>query len=401
MQEVYKAIGRVADPDVTVLIAGRERHRQGAGRRGPSTSTAAGAAGPFLAINCAAIPESLLESELFGHEKGAFTGADRQRIGKFEQCTGGTLFLDEIGDMTPLTQAKVLRVLQEQQFERVGGNETIHDRRPRDRRHQPRPGTDDRRRPVSASDLYYRLNVFTIRLPPLRDRGDDLPLLVQHFLRRFSSELGKDIYGIAPEAMDDLRRYPWPGNVRELQSVLKQALVQTNSPILAPESLVPTIIPTAHRSNAPTPRTDPADLGRFIERRLREGTEDLYAEWLARTERDLLTRVLHHTEWNQIRAAETLGINRSTLRAKIASLGIVIEGRSLRAPDGKPGERPGPPLPSVPVADYSPALVAVYPPTGRIPTAPPPEARPHHPRAAAELVRGRTGCITCKVPFPR
>ena len=334
MQEVYKAIGRVAPLDVTVLILGET----GTGKEVAARAIyhySRRAAGPFLAINCAAIPEALLESELFGHEKGAFTGADRRRIGKFEQCNKGTLFLDEIGDMTPMTQTKVLRVLQDQQFERVGGSETIRT----DVRVIAATNRDLEQMIAAGrfrSDLYYRLKVCTIRLPPLRERDEDLPLLVLHFLRRFGSELGKDTYGVTPEAMDELRRYPWPGNVRELQSVLKQALVQTNSPILAPESLVPTIIPTAHLGPAPTPRTDPADLGQFIERRLREGTEDLYAEWLARTERDLLTRVLHHTGWNQIRAAKTLGINRSTLRAKIASLGIVVEERPARSRDGEP-----------------------------------------------------------------
>ena len=237
MQEVYKAIGRVAPQDVTVLILGES----GTGKELVARAIyqhSRRAAGPFLAINCAAIPETLLESELFGHEKGAFTGADRRRIGKFEQCHGGTLFLDEIGDMTPLTQTKVLRVLQEQQFERVGGNETIQT----DVRVIAATNRDLEQLIAAGqfrSDLYYRLNVFTIRLPPLRERDDDLPLLVMHFLRRFSRELGKDTYGIAPEALDVLRRHPWPGNVRELQSVLKQALLQATGPILAPESLAP------------------------------------------------------------------------------------------------------------------------------------------------------------------
>ena len=236
--------------------------------------------------------------------------------------------------MTPLTQTKVLRVLQEQQFERVGGGETIRT----DVRVIAATNRDLEQLIAAGrfrSDLYYRLKVCTIRLPPLRERNEDLPLLVMHFLRRFGSELGKDTYGITPEAMDELRRHPWPGNVRELQSVLKQALVETNSPILASESLAPTITP--RRPSAPAPRKDPADLGRFLEQRLREGTEDLYAEWLALTDRDLLTRVLRHTGWNQVRAAKTLGINRSTLRAKIASLGIVVGGRSVRSPNGEPG----------------------------------------------------------------
>ena len=187
-------------------------------------------------INCAALPEHLLESELFGHEKGAFTGADRRRIGKFEQCSGGTLFLDEIGAASPLTQSKMLRILQDQSFERLGGNETIR--------------TDVRvlaatninlESAVAAGDfrhdLYYRLSVFTIHLPPLRVRGDDLKLLTSHYLRRFNRELGKDVQGVAPETLELLRRYPWPGNVRELQSVLKQALLQAAGPVLVPDFL--------------------------------------------------------------------------------------------------------------------------------------------------------------------
>src|SRR5581483_6471235 len=147
--------------------------------------------------------------------------------------------------------------------------------------------------------------------------------LVMYFLRQFGSELKKDAYGVTPDAMDELRRHRWPGNVRELQSVIKQALVQTNSPILTPDSLAPTITAPMPRGPAPLPNTKPGDLEQFVERRMREGTEGLYAEWLAMTERELFTRVLHHTGWNQIRAAKTLGINRSTLRAKIAALGIV------------------------------------------------------------------------------
>ena len=188
MQEVYKAIGRVADQTFPVLITGesgtgKELVARAIYQHGPRAKA------PFLALNCAAIPENLLESELFGHEKGAFTGADRRRIGKFEQCSGGTLFLDEIGDMPPATQAKMLRVLQEQTFERVGGNETIRtDVRLIAATHRDLKAwsADGKFRP----DLYYRLGVFTIHLPPLRERGDDLPLLVRHFLRRFGRELG-------------------------------------------------------------------------------------------------------------------------------------------------------------------------------------------------------------------
>src|SRR5947209_5242994 len=188
MREVYKAIGRVAAQDVPVLITGesgtgKELVAQAIYQHGPRAKA------PFLALNCAAIPENLLESELFGHEKGSFTGADRRRIGKFERCHGGTIFLDEIGDMPLALQAKILRVLQEQAFERVGGNETVRT----DVRLIPATHHDLKSQSEAGkfrTDLYYRLNVFAIHLPPLRERGHDLPLLVQHYLRRFSRELG-------------------------------------------------------------------------------------------------------------------------------------------------------------------------------------------------------------------
>src|SRR5271154_7080958 len=230
MREVYKAIGRVAAQNVPVLITGesgtgKELVARAIHQHGPR------AKGPFLALNCAAIPEQLLESELFGHEKGAFTGAERRRIGKFEQCHGGTLFLDEIGDMPLALQAKILRLLQEQTFERVGGNEMVHtDVRLIAATHRDLTAwsAEGKFRP----DLYYRLGVFTIHLPPLRERDDDLPLLVRYYLRRFSRELGREISEVAPEALEQLRNNPWPGNIRELQSALKQALLQASGTIL-------------------------------------------------------------------------------------------------------------------------------------------------------------------------
>src|SRR5437588_1622315 len=206
-QEADKAIGRVADQTFPVLITGesgtgKELVARAIYQHGPRAKA------PFLALNCAAIPENLLESELFGHEKGAFTGADRRRIGKFEQCSGGTVFLDEVADMSPLTQSKLLRFLQEQRFERVGGNETIHaDVRILAASNQDlEPLVDSGR---FRQDLYYRLSVFTIRLPALRERGDDLNLLVQHYLRRFNRELGKEVLQVAPAAMEMLRHYAW------------------------------------------------------------------------------------------------------------------------------------------------------------------------------------------------
>jgi DNA-binding NtrC family response regulator len=335
MQEVYKAIGRAAPQDVTVLIQGES----GTGKELVARALyhySRRADQPFLAVNCAAIPESLLESELFGHEKGAFTGADRKRVGKFEQAHGGTLFLDEIGDMTPLTQAKVLRALQDQTFERVGGNETVK--------------TDvrviaatnrDLEAMVAAGrfrrDLYYRLNVFEICLPPLRDRGDDLTLLIHHLVRRFGRELGKDVREVPDETLAVLRAYPWPGNVRELQSALKQAILTASGPRLRPEHLPPAV--RAGEPTTPTPMADPDATGLtgFIRERLSAGSTDVYAEVIGRAERQLFVEVLAHAGYNLSKAARTLGISRTTLRAKMAALGIALDRTTvLEAVDSEP-----------------------------------------------------------------
>ena len=322
MQTVYKAIGRVASQDVNVLILGES----GTGKELVARAIyrhSRRATGPFLAINCAAIPEALLESELFGHERGAFTGAERQRIGKFEFCTGGTLFLDEIGDMSPMTQTKLLRVLQEQRFERVGGNETITtDVRiltatNRNLERLVDPGQ-------FRSDLYYRLGGFTIRLPPLRERLEDLPLLVEHFLKRFNRELGREVQRLAPETMAVLARYRWPGNLRELQSVLKQALLQSTGEVLLVDFLPAALRPQGKEKDTPVPTSFPA-LDAFINDRIQAGSQALYSETLAQMERKLITQILEYTGGNQLQAAGILGITRGSLRNKIRSLGIVIE----------------------------------------------------------------------------
>jgi nitrogen regulation protein NR(I) len=321
MQAVYKEIGRVAPQEVIVLIRGET----GTGKELVARAIyyhSLRSADPFLAINCAAIPETLLESELFGHEKGAFTGAERKRIGKFEQCSGGTLFLDEIGDMTPLTQAKILRVLQEQRFERVGGNETIQTNV------RIIAATNrDLEQLVAAgqfrSDLYYRLSVFPITLPPLRERGDDLPLLVDHFLKRLNPELGKKVQEVAPETLDVLRQYPWPGNVRELQSLLKQALLHATGPVLLPDFL-PAALRTPKDVPPPAPHMPFPDWERFLTDRLHAGSTEIYAEALTVMERLLLTRVLRHTGGNQLQAAQLLGITRNSLRHKLRALDITI-----------------------------------------------------------------------------
>lgn len=324
MQEVYKAIGRVAPQDVTALILGES----GTGKELVARAIyhySHRAKGPFLAINCAAIPETLLESELFGHERGAFTGADRKRIGKFEQAAGGTLFLDEIGDMTPLTQTKILRVLQGQEFERVGGNESIKaDVRiiaatNRELEKMVADGTFRR-------DLYYRLNVYTIKLPPLRERGDDLTLLVDHFVRRFSRELNKEVRGVAPEAMEVLRSYPWPGNVRELQSVVKQALLQTTGSMVLPEFLPAAVRGEEHGAGgASQSGFDYGGLTAFIQSQLRAGSTTLYSDYQALTDKHLLTEVLRHTGGNLSQASRLLGITRATLRTKLNALGIPVD----------------------------------------------------------------------------
>jgi two-component system nitrogen regulation response regulator GlnG len=332
MGEVYKAIGRVAAQNVIALITGES----GTGKELVARAIyqhSPRAKAPFLAINCAAIPENLLESELFGHEKGAFTGAERRRIGKFEQCSGGTLFLDEIGDMPLATQAKILRVLQDQSFERVGGNETVR--------------TDVRliaatHRDLKAwsavgkfrQDLYYRLSVFTIPLPALRERGDDLPMLVQHYLRRFSRDLGKQVREITPEALEVLRRYPWPGNIRELQGVLKQAILQATGTVL-----IPAFLPESLRS--PPDPTAGQDAGAradfsfeaFILQRLADGSTALSAEAHQQLDRLLMGLVLQHTKGNQVQAARVLGISRQTLRSKIREFGLSPSGSAEGAAD--------------------------------------------------------------------
>ena len=324
MGYVYKAIGRVADQNVIVLITGES----GTGKELVARAIyqhSRRSDKPFLAINCAAIPESLLESELFGHEKGAFTGADRRRIGKFEQCNGGTIFLDEIGDMPLATQGKILRLLQDQKFERVGGNETIQ--------------TDVRviaatNRDLTAfskqgkfrPDLYYRLSVFTIRLPALRERGDDLPMLVNYYLRRFTRELGRDVREVAPETMERLRAYSWPGNIRELQSVVKQALLHATGSVLIPAFLPE--LSSAERAHASSLGAGSSEgwaaLGDFIRQRLAEGSTDLSTEALVEVDRVLLPAVLQFTDTNQLQAAKLLGLSRQTLRQRLRNIGYRV-----------------------------------------------------------------------------
>lgn len=327
MQEVFKSIGRVAPQNVTVLIHGES----GTGKELVARAIyhhSRRSDKPFLAVNCAAIPDALLESELFGHEKGSFTSADQRRIGKFEQCSGGTIFLDEVGDMSPLVQSKVLRLLQEQRFERVGGTQTIQT----DVRIITATNRDLKQSAGEGrfrEDLYYRLNGFTIKLPPLRERGDDILLLLQHCLRRLGRELGKDVHGVAPEALDLLMHYPWPGNVRELEAVIRQSLLQTNGSVILPEFL-PEIIRADFEEKLFVDPADlpPGDLETFLDLRLRnDAAREIYAEAVSLMERYVISRVLRHTEGNQSQAAKMLGITRGTLRNKIRTLHIALGTR--------------------------------------------------------------------------
>ncbi|MDG2222903.1 MAG: sigma-54 dependent transcriptional regulator [Rubripirellula sp.] len=319
MQEVYKAIGRVASQNLTVLLQGES----GTGKEVVAQAIyhhSARSTTPFRVINCAAIPDALLESEIFGHEKGSFTDAQRQRVGKLEQADGGTLFLDEVGDMSPMTQAKLLRVLQDQCFERVGGNTPIKV----DVRIIAATNHDLKKLVTEGlfrSDLYFRLSVVTINLPPLRDRENDLQVLAEYFLRRYSKDFGQDIRAIATETIEVLSQYHWPGNVRELESVMKQSLLTARGNILLPDFLPPLSgISDQHVSS-----NDPEYLSEnFVAQRIGAGTNQLYAEAIAIAERQLIRQVLAHTAGNQLKAAGLLGISRVTLRSKVKSLGIQV-----------------------------------------------------------------------------
>ena len=323
MQNVYKAIGRVASQDVTVLIQGESGTGKELVARAIYQHSRRSKA-PLLAINCAAIPETLLESELFGHERGSFTGADRRRIGKFEQASGGTLFLDEVGDMSLATQAKLLRLLQEQRFERVGGNETIcTDVR-------IIAATNHNLANLTAAgrfreDLFYRLNVFVVQVPPLREHMEDLPLLVKHFVERTSRDLRKSIHGVSPETMQMLLRHNWPGNVRELESTLKYAMVHASGNIITPDCLPDVLRMSGTMTQATAGDSVTLDVGQYSRRLLAANQSNVYHTVLSAVDRVVLGEVLRHTKGNQVEAARLLGVSRNTLRAKLRSLGMTLE----------------------------------------------------------------------------
>jgi len=332
MQQIFKLVGKMASSDLTVLIRGES----GTGKELLARAihyNSRRLARPFVAVNCAAIPRDLLESELFGHEKGAFTGASALRRGKFELAEGGTLFLDEIGDMDLGLQAKILRVLQERQFERVGGERPLS----ADVRVIAATNQDLERAVAQKTfreDLYYRLNVVGINLPPLRGRREDIPLLVSHFLRLFAEEQGGEPKTVSPEALELMLAYDWPGNVRELENAVKRACVLAATSLILPEHL-PAALARSEESGAGSSsafeRMLHQAIGAELQRLKAERDGQIYPHFLVALERPLLLHVLERTRGNQLRAAELLGINRNTLRKKLRELGI----RPVQRDEGK------------------------------------------------------------------
>ena len=336
MQEVFKLIGQVASSSATVMITGES----GTGKELVAKSlhkNGTRSTKPFIAINCAAIPETLLESELFGHEKGAFTGAHTQRIGRFEHCHGGTFFLDEVGDMPLATQAKILRIIQTGSFERVGGNT---------------PVTVDVRiiaatnKPLEVAvakkefreDLFYRLNVVRIHLPPLRERRSDIKLLVNYFIKRISQAQGQRPKSIASPALAALENHSWPGNVRELENVIHRAHVVATGDIILLSNLPlelqgPTTIkqfdsePNPVKAipepqsppGAPEPSVSLEDIGKQLFQWARSHKQ---LKILPAVERELVIQALAETSGNQVQAAKLLGITRATLRKRIEKFSI-------------------------------------------------------------------------------
>ncbi len=324
MQEVYKILGRVAASDVTVLITGESgTGKELIARAVHYNSPRLGK--PFLALNCAAIPRELLESELFGHEKGAFTGATERKNGKFEQADGGTLFLDEIGDMPLELQAKLLRVLQEKEVTRTGGSSTI----PVDVRIVAASNQDLAemvRDKTFREDLFYRLNVVPINLPPLRERKEDIGDLAEFFLHRAQQDMGVNVSELSKEALELLRQHNWPGNVRELENLIKRASLLTPNQVL-----LPTDFPGLGGPDELESAED--SLEALVARKLQNSLaqmnlqelDNLYEMVLHQVERPLINIILQQTRCNQVRTAEILGINRNTLRKKIKTLEISVK----------------------------------------------------------------------------
>lgn len=312
MRQLFSLIDKVADTDTTILIQGesgtgkelvaRAVHQQGLRRKGP-----------FIPVNCGAIPVELLESELFGHEKGAFTHAIRTRIGRFELAHGGTVFLDEISEMSPMLQVKLLRVLQEREFERVGGTQTIKS----DFRvvaATNRRLEDELRQGRFREDLFYRLNVIPVMVPPLRERQADIPLLTEHFIRLFTVSKSRDISGVSEEVMGHLVRYQWPGNVRELENIIERMVILTSDEEITVVDLPEKILnsgPTAGLVSEISPQ------GFFLQ------------QAVADYEKEIIIKALNQVNWVNNQAAKLLNVNRTTLIEKMKRYKLVKPAVSM------------------------------------------------------------------------
>jgi len=323
MQEVYKAIGRVASTHATVLVrgesgTGKELVARAVYQHSPRADQ------PFLVINCVAIPENLLESELFGYEKGAFTGASHRRVGKIEQASGGTVFLDEIGDMPSTIQAKILRLLQERSIERLGGRETI----PVDvriiaatNRNLEEALAEGRFR----EDLYYRLKVVTIWLPPLRERVDDLPLLASYFLSKCSAEVGIDNPGITRDGISILKRHSWPGNVREMYNTIQKALIFNRGAPVSEEDIAQAVTDKGPRTLTENESGEKA-IRKWVRDCLNDrALDNIFDACMDRFGSLLITEALNITDGNRSRAAKLLGLSRPTLHSKIEKYHLKFE----------------------------------------------------------------------------
>ncbi|GMW01012.1 MAG: sigma-54-dependent Fis family transcriptional regulator [Candidatus Hydrogenedentota bacterium] len=302
-RQLHKMIAKIGPTRSSVLITGPSgTGKELVARAIHDASTRC--KGPFVALNCAALAPGVLESELFGHEKGAFTGAVGRRIGRFERAHGGTLFLDEVGEIDPGIQTKLLRVLQEGEFERVGGAETVRV----DVRivaATNRELRDAISRGSFREDFYYRLNVFSLQVEPLRRRPDDIPVLVDHFLRRFSEETGKTVTGVEDEIMNLFMKYPWPGNVRELENVLERAVVLAEGDTITRQEIPPELFYLQVEPEAPSPASNTS-----------------LAECTDRLECEMIATALDRFHWNKSKTAEHLGLKRTTLQYKIKKYGL-------------------------------------------------------------------------------
>jgi DNA-binding NtrC family response regulator len=324
MLEVYATTRRVAATNASVLLLGETGTGKELIARAIHELSPRGT-GPFVRVNCGALSESLLESELFGHVRGAFTGAVSNRAGRFEAAHTGTIFLDEINSTTPKLQVKLLRVLQEREFERVGDTETVRV----DTRviaASNRDLLDEVARETFREDLYYRLNVVPIVLPPLRARRDDIPLLVRHFLEHYNAENDRSVARIRPDAAEAMAKYHWPGNVRELQNVIERCVVMAEGDELTADLLPPAL--RGDRAAVPMPGRG-GDLDSLARELVEQGIatagpddDNLFGRIVNRVERELIAQMLAACDGVQLKAAARLGINRNTLRKKLLEHGL-------------------------------------------------------------------------------